>query len=52
VKKSEIMLQLKNKTLKDIDFEYLVEKELISLNISQKDCKNILATIERDVKFL
>jgi len=42
----------KNQTLKDVDFEIMIEKKLLTLNLDRGDIRKITQTIERDVEFL
>jgi hypothetical protein len=42
----------KNQTLKDVDFEIMIEKKLLTLNLDRGDIRKIMQTIERDVEFL
>jgi hypothetical protein len=38
--------------LKDVDYENLVMRELLQINISEEDSRLILVTLERDIEFL
>ena len=38
--------------MKDVDYENLVMRELLQINISEEDARLILVTLERDIEFL
>jgi hypothetical protein len=38
--------------LKDVDYENLVMRELLQINISEEDARLIIMTLERDIAFM
>jgi hypothetical protein len=50
--KQNIMRTFGRRTLKDVDYEQLVQNKVLSLAISEEDVVLIMNTLRRDLEFL
>lgn len=50
--KQNIMRKFGRRTLKDVDYEQLVQNKVLSLAISEEDVLLIMNTLRRDLEFL